>query len=124
MLEKAQPYLIGALFVAAGALHFAKPAMYEQIVPPYLPAAKTLVAVSGVFEILGGIGVLPTATRRSAGIGLIALLLAVFPANVYMATDAHKFASVGPAWVFYARLPLQLLLAWWVYAACVVAVKE
>lgn len=121
MLKKAQPFLIGAIFIAAGTLHFTKPAMYEQIVPPYMPSPKTLVAVSGFFEILGGIGVLPAPTRRAAAWGLVALLLAVFPANVYMATDAEKFAKVAPAWVFYGRLPLQLVLIWWVYRSCIAA---
>jgi uncharacterized membrane protein len=77
-LDRAQPYIIGALFVAAGALHFKNPAMYESIVPPYLPARAELVAVSGFFEMLGGAGAAIAPTRRAAGIGLIALLVAVF----------------------------------------------
>ena len=67
-----------------------------------------------VAEICGGVGMLVPALRRVAGIGLIALLLAVFPANVYMAVDAARFAAVGPAWVFWLRLPLQFLLIWFV----------
>jgi uncharacterized membrane protein len=119
MIERAQPYLVGAIFIVAGALHFKNPAMYEQIVPPYLPAHAELVAVSGFFEILGGVGAALPATRRSAGIGLLALLVAVFPANLYMATDAPKFAAVVPAWALWARLPLQVLLMLWVYGATV-----
>jgi uncharacterized membrane protein len=111
--------VIGVLFIAAGALHFRMPRMYEQIVPPYLPAHREIVAISGFFEMLGGAGVLLPKTRVSAGYGLIALLLAVLPANIYMATDAQAFAKVAPAWVFYARLPLQFVLIWWVYgSAC------
>jgi uncharacterized membrane protein len=118
-VSKAQPYLIGAIFIAAGALHFKNPAMYERIVPPYLPAHAELVAVSGFFEMLGGLGIMIPQTRRAAGVGLIALLVAVFPANVYMATDARAFASFAPAWLLYARLPLQLLLIAWIYGATV-----
>jgi uncharacterized membrane protein len=114
-----QAYIIGAFFIVAGAVHFVRPRMYEAIIPPYLPNAHLLVLISGAAEILGGIGVLLPATRVAAGWGLIALLLAIFPANVYMATDAARFRSVGPAWIFWARLPLQFLLIWWVYRACI-----
>ncbi len=119
MIDRAQPYLVGAIFIVAGALHFKNPAMYEQIVPPYLPAHAELVAVSGFFEILGGVGAAIPATRRSAGIGLLALLAAVFPANLYMATDAHEFATFAPAWALWARLPIQAFLILWVYNATV-----
>ncbi len=124
-MRKFQPTIIGALFIVAGALHFANPRMYETIVPPYLPNPHALVLVSGFFEILGGIGVLVPPTRRAAGIGLIALLVAVFPANVYMAVDTDKFAKLIPVArpmltaLLYARLPLQLLVIAWVYGACV-----
>lgn len=117
-IDRAQPYLIGAIFIAAGALHFKNPAMYERIVPPYLPAPGELVAISGAFEILGGIGAAIPQTRRAAGIGLIALLIAVFPANLYMATNASEFAF-APAWTLWARLPLQFVLIAWVYGATI-----
>lgn len=107
------------LFILAGALHFVRPRMYEAIVPPYLPNAHALVVTSGAFEILGGIGVLIPATRGAAGWGLIALLIAVFPANLYMVSDGARFRSVAPAWALWARLPLQVLLIWWVYRACI-----
>jgi len=114
-----QPYVIGTLFVIAGALHFRFPRTYEQIVPAYLPAHRELVAISGLFEILGGLGVMLPRTRAFAGWGLIALLLAVFPANLQMATDSARYAKLAPAWVLYARLPLQYLLILWVYAVCI-----
>jgi uncharacterized membrane protein len=122
-VRKAQPYLIGALFVAAGALHFVVPRPYEAIVPPYLPSPKVLVAISGACEILGGLGVVVPATRRFSGWGLVALLLAIFPANVYMAVDSERFRSLAPAWALYARLPLQFVLIWWIYRSCI-AVEE
>ncbi len=118
-LRRLQPYLIGALFVAAGTLHFKYPRTYEAIVPPAFPAREHLVAVSGFFEILGGLGVVLPGLRAAAGWGLIALLIAVFPANIYMAIESERFASVAPGWALYGRLPLQLLLMWWVWGACI-----
>jgi uncharacterized membrane protein len=113
-----QPYAIAAIFVAAGAAHFAWPGVYEKIVPPYLPERRRLVEISGLFEILGGIGAAVPATRAPAGWGLIALLIAVFPANVYMATDAARFPGI-PVWALWGRLPLQLLLIRWIYETLV-----
>ena len=98
---------LAAAFVAAGVLHFARPAMFTAIVPPSLPAPGLLVAISGVAEVLGGIGLLAPALRPAAAWGLLALLVAVFPANVFMATHAERFARLAPAWALWARLPLQ-----------------
>ena len=106
--------ITGVFFLAAGAVHFIRPGMYEKIVPPQLGHAPELVAISGIAEIAGGAGMLVPQTRRAAGLGLIALLLAVWPANIYMAVDAQRFASVAPAWALWARLPLQIGLIWWV----------
>ena len=74
------------------------------------------VDVSGVAEIAGGVGVLVPATRRAAGIGLIALLAAIFPANMYMARTPERFRRI-PSWALYARLPLQPLAMWWAWRA-------
>ena len=82
--------------------------------PPYLPAPRLLVAISGAAEIAGGLGLLIHRLRPAAGWGLIALMIAVFPANIYMAVVADRFAAVGPAWVWWARVPLQVVLVWWV----------
>ncbi len=76
--------LIAVLFVIAGALHFFRPAFYLTIMPPYLPWPMGLIYLSGVFEILGGIGLLLPGVRRLSGFGLMALLLAVLPANAQM----------------------------------------
>jgi uncharacterized membrane protein len=106
--------LLSGMMVAAGVLHFAKPASYARIVPSYLPSPLALVHVSGVLEILGGLGLLMAATRRWAAWGLIALYIAVFPANVNMAV--HRIGFDGPSWLLWARLPLQAVLiawAWW-----------
>ena len=114
-----QRYAIGLLFAGSGLLHFRNPRIYERIVPPFLPAHREIVFISGFFEVLGALGILLPQTRAAAGWGLIALLVAVFPANVYMAADAARFAKFAPAWALYARLPLQLVFIAWVYYACV-----
>ncbi|MBC5801067.1 MAG: DoxX family membrane protein [Candidatus Eremiobacteraeota bacterium] len=106
----------GALFIAAGTLHFRFTRPYEAIVPPLFPAHRELVLISGACEILGGVGVLFRPTRRYAAWGLIALLVAVFPANVYMVVDARRFSQLAPSWALAARLPLQTLFVWWIYA--------
>ncbi|MEO6914036.1 MAG: DoxX family protein [Candidatus Baltobacteraceae bacterium] len=117
-LRGAALVLLGAFFIAAGALHFLKLPTYARIVPPWLPAHVLLVQMSGVCEILGGIGVLLPRTRRAAGIGLIALLIAVFPANLFMATHSATFADLAPAPVLWLRLPLQIVAIAWVSWLC------
>lgn len=103
-------YLIAALFVAAGVLHFVRPAFFVRIVPPFLPYPLALVHISGIAEILGGIGVLVPSMRLWAGYGLIALLLAVLPANIYMAMAADRVGmGIAPVWLW-LRIPLQFLL--------------
>jgi len=86
--------------------------------PPFIPAPHAMVLISGICEILGGVGVMIPATRAAAAWGLIALLIAVFPANIYMAADP-KFANIAPRWTLFARLPLQFVLVWWIYATCI-----
>jgi len=111
---RARTVITGVLFIAAGAVHFARPAMYEQIVPPQFGHAPALVAVSGIAEIAGGLGLIIPRTRRAAGIGLVVLLIAVWPANIFMAVEAKHFAAAAPAWILWARVPLQIALIWWV----------
>jgi uncharacterized membrane protein len=109
--------LLGTVFVGAGINHFATPHHYERIVPPSLRGrARSVVAVSGVAEVAGGLGVLLPWTRRPAGLGLIALLAAVFPSNLYMARAPEQFPKI-PRWALYARLPLQPLMMWWAWKA-------
>ena len=108
---------LALLFIGAGVNHFAMPRVYRRIVPPSLSGqAERVVAISGVAEIAGGVGVLLAPTRRASGIGLIALLAAVFPANVFMAREPQRFANI-PRAALYARLPLQPLMMWWVWRA-------
>ena len=119
--ESARPtpgvLLLAALFIGAGVLHFLKPQGFDRIVPPGLPIpSRTATLLSGAAEIAGGLGLLHPATRPAARRGLLTLLVAVFPANVYMALEADQFRPL-PAWVLYARLPLQPLLMWAVWRA-------
>ena len=108
-------YLIALLFVAAGLLHFIRPDAYITIMPPYMPFHRAMVYISGVFEILGGLGVLYPPTRRWAGIGLTALLLAVFPANIHMALHPDQLGDINmPPLLLWLRLPLQFVLIAWV----------
>lgn len=109
---------LGVIFVAAGTLHFLAPGVYERIMPPYLPLHRELVYLSGALEILGGLGMLTERTRPVARVGLILLLLAVWPANLQMLLDAR--AAGEPSWwlaLLWARMPLQLVLMWWVWRA-------
>ena len=106
--------LLAALFVGAGVMHFVKPRLFEAIVPPSLPAPRALVALSGVAEVLGGLGLLVPAVRPWAGWGLVALLVAVFPANLYMAREWERFRRFAPRWALRLRLPLQAVLIAWV----------
>jgi uncharacterized membrane protein len=108
---------LAAFFVLAGVNHFRIPRAYEAIVPPPLAANATqIVQISGVAEILGGLCVLVPRARRLSGLWLIALLGAVFPANVYMARSPERFRSI-PRWALFARLPLQPLMMWWAWRA-------
>ncbi|HEU4452228.1 MAG TPA: hypothetical protein VFR81_04180 [Longimicrobium sp.] len=108
--------LLAAVFVAAGVLHFAITDAYVRIMPPYLPAHRELVLLSGACEIAGGLGLLWERTRRAAGIGLVLLLLAVWPANLQMALDARDAAKpIVEQALLWARLPLQPLLMIWIW---------
>lgn len=107
-------WLAALLFVTAGIAHFCKPDFYEQIVPPGFPSPKWLVIVSGVAEIAGGVGLLIRPCRRAAGWGLMALLVAVYPANIYMAFHSERFGI--PSWILWVRLPFQFIFAAWVWS--------
>ena len=104
--------LLALTFTVAGALHFARPRMYEQIMPAYLPAHHELVLASGAAEIAGALAVLHARTRRLGGLWLAATLVAIFPANVHMALHPERYSGFAPA-LLWARLPLQVLLVFW-----------
>ena len=105
-------------YVAAGINHFWHTAMYVAIMPPHYTHPVELVQISGVAEVLGGVGLLVPWSRRFAAWGIVAMLVVYFDVHLYMALHTDRFAAI-PAWVIDARLPLQLLLIAWagVYAA-------
>ena len=113
--------LLSILFVGAGALHFIIPRPYEQIVPGWLPNAPLVVRVSGIAEILGGLGLLVPSLRIAAGWGLILLLVAVLPANVQMLKLAMHAAETSRLWLvaLWVRLPLQAAMIWWVFQSAI-----
>jgi uncharacterized membrane protein len=106
--------LLAILFIGAGALHFVFTPVYVNIMPSYLPAPSLLVQISGVAEILGGIGLLVPAAQPAAAWGLILLLIAVLPANLNMALHTSHWPGI-PSWLLWARLPLQLPLIYWAF---------
>jgi uncharacterized membrane protein len=107
--------VLAAFFISAGVNHFVNPRPYEGIVPPALADRRgPVVQISGVAEILGGVGVLLPTTRRAAGAALVLLLAAIFPANLYMAREPERFKKI-PRWALLARLPLQPLMMLWAW---------
>jgi uncharacterized membrane protein len=111
---------VAALFTFTGAMHFVRPRFFEAIVPPAIEAQKQeVVAISGAAEIAGAALVLYPASRRLGRWWLLALLLAVFPANVHMAVSPEQIRGLDmrkfPRWALWARLPLQPLAMLWVW---------
>ena len=110
------PLLVVALFfLNGGVAHFLIPEIFERAMPDYIGYHRELVVISGIFEILGAIGIIIPATRLLAGYGLLALIVAVYPANIDMAMHPDKFPEIPIAFI-YLRLPLQFLFfgfVWW-----------
>tara|TARA_Y100000996_G_C22491935_1_gene630599 strand:- start:810 stop:1235 length:426 start_codon:yes stop_codon:yes gene_type:complete len=106
---------LAAFFINVGIDHFINPDFYLSIMPPAFPMHLEAVYISGFFEILGGICVLIPSLRIIAGWGLVALLIAVYPANIYMALTPEAFPDI-PIAILYFRLPLQFLFFYWAYS--------
>ena len=106
-------YLLSIFMIVAGIMHFANPAFFLKIMPPYLPLHKELVLVSGIFELVLGILLLVPRSSRLAAWGIVALLIAVFPANIYL----YQHQDIMPAspLIHFLRLPLQGLFILWAY---------
>jgi uncharacterized membrane protein len=112
-------YLLAALFLFAGVLHLRRPEVFLPIMPPQIPFPVACILISGGAELLGGVGLLfpEGRVRIAAGWWLLALLVAVFPANIYMAAAHVKIPGLKiEPWMAWARLPLQpivmALVAW------------
>ncbi|MCG3168041.1 MAG: hypothetical protein POELPBGB_03841 [Bacteroidia bacterium] len=113
-MKNISTYLIGVAFILAGINHFINPAFYLRMMPPVLPAHELLNYASGVTEILLGVMLFIPQTKIIAARGLIILLIALYPANIYMAMEAGKSIAVLPI-IAYIRLPFQFLFIWLVY---------
>ncbi|HEY9630316.1 MAG TPA: DoxX family protein [Coleofasciculaceae cyanobacterium] len=117
MLKAILRVVLAVFMVTAGVLHWVTPEPFVKIVPSFLPAPLALVYISGVFEILGGVGLLLPWVNQAAAWGLIALFIAVFPANINMAVNRiHLDGIPDSPWLLWGRLPLQAVLiawAWW-----------
>jgi uncharacterized membrane protein len=109
--------LLATFLVLAGLNHFLHPQAYLAMIPAYVPFPPAMNVISGGAEMLGGIAVLFPRIRRAAGWSLIALLVAVFPVNIHVALHGWDGVRV-PAWILWARLPLQVVLVALVYASC------
>jgi uncharacterized membrane protein len=107
-------YAMVVCYVAAGINHFWHPGMYKRIVPSYLPFPLALVYVSGVCEVAFALMLIPEGSRRVAAWLIIAMLIAIFPANIQMTLDFYHRHSPY-AWLTVLRLPLQLVLIYWAY---------
>jgi len=110
--------LLGVFYVVAGVNHFANPDFYRPMMPPYLPAHDLLIWLSGVAEVALGVGMFIPQTRRWAAWGIIALLIAVVPANIHIAI--HDIPIGGGSegagalnWVRVAFQAVLILWAWW-----------
>lgn len=106
---------LSLFFIYFGTDHFINPEFYLSIMPPAFPLHAEAVYISGFFEILGGISVLIAPLRKIAGWGLVALLICVYPANIYMAITPEAFPDISRG-LLYFRLPLQFLFIYWAYS--------
>jgi uncharacterized membrane protein len=107
-------WFMGGFFIIAGTYHLINPTPYLAMMPPYLPWPAALVIISGVAEIVGGIGLCIARLRLPAAWGLIALLVAVFPANLQVAMHGWPGLDL-PRWILWLRLPFQPFLIWLIY---------
>jgi len=113
--QTAARWLLAVFMIIAGVNHFLAPEVYLGMMPSWLPAKEAANLISGAAEIMGGAGLLFTAPRRAAAWGLIALLIAVFPANVQVALQGNLPGLGAPPWVLWLRLPFQAVFIAWVW---------
>ena len=114
-LKKIFKWILGIGMIAAGVNHFVNPEFYLKLMPPYLPAPLFLIYLSGFFQIALGVLLLIPKFTRLAAWGIIALLIAVYPANIYMAMNAELFSEYSRI-LLYLRLPLQLVFIRWAFS--------
>lgn len=107
-------YFMSGMYILAGVMHIIKPKMYLRIMPRYLPYLKFLVFLSGICEVLLGIGVLFAQTRKYAIYGIIAMLIVFLMVHFYMLRGEKEGAGI-PKWILIIRIPLQFVLMYWAY---------
>ena len=107
-------YAMAAMYVFAGIMHFVKPKMYIRIMPRYLPEHKLLVFLSGIAEVLLGIGLCFEATRELSIYGIIAMLTVFLLVHFYMLSGEKASAGI-PKWILILRIPLQFFLMYWAW---------
>ena len=115
ILKRISLWAMMVFYSAAGLNHFINPEFYLPIMPPYLGWHLQLIYISGAFEIIFALLLIPTITRRTASWLIIALLIAVFPANIQMTINYFNENSPD-LWISVVRLPIQLLLIWWAWS--------
>ena len=114
MIKEFSIYIMAVLYIMAGLNHFVMPKFYLRIIPPYIPWHKDMNYISGAVEIILGTLLFFPAYSELAAWGIILLLIAVFPANLYHFTS-YKARKGIPRWVLYLRLPFQAVLILWAY---------
>jgi len=109
-------WVLALFFIVAGVNHFLAPEIYLGMMPSWLPFKEAANVISGIAEILGGLGLLIPRFRRAAAWGLIALLIAIFPANLHVALQGSMPGlDNAPAWLLWLRLPFQVVFIAWVW---------
>ena len=105
-------YMMGLLYILAGLNHFRQPRLYVKIIPPYFKNPNLINKVSGILEIIFGIGICIPVFVAVSSVGIILLLIGFYATHLYMLQNQK--ASLGlPKWVLIMRLPLQLVLIYW-----------
>lgn len=107
-------YVLGLIFIIAGANHFRTPKIYERIMPPYFPAHKLLVLLSGIAEMVAGFILLNPKTQSAGAWLIIAMLVVFFTVHIHMLQD-KKASLKMPKWLLILRIPLQFALIYWAY---------
>jgi uncharacterized membrane protein len=116
-MKKILLYLMSLFYTLAGLLHFIIPEFYKKMMPSYLPAHDLLILLSGIAEVILGLSLLIPKTRKIACYGVIALLIAIFPANVFMLQQAMNGVDMGASVSALAiRLPFQFLFIYWAWS--------
>ncbi len=123
--KTAARWVLASFFIIAGVNHFLAPEIYFGMMPAWLPAKAAANAIAGAAEIAGGLGLLIPRLRRPAAWGLIALLIAIFPANVQVALQGQMPGlDDAPAWLLWLRLPFQAVFIAWVWWVGLAAPKK